>query len=169
MIIQKRLTLGLGILLVATLMLTTPGTATALDSGRVVKANLSGEIIVERQDNSQTIITYEDTLLALQNGNNIVIDVIGAGIVAGTGEEVGFEFASAGQVSRQGTQLHLDTTGLFTIQWADGSQSLVDVISTGFIQQQGQDIVINLVSAGVIVGSGENIVIDVIDAGVLTK
>jgi hypothetical protein len=154
--------------LVLLLAMVLAGPAYAQESnGLRLAADIGGQITVTRQDGSEQTIDYTGRLFAGLRGGNIVIDVIGAGVVQGTGEEVSIVMTNSGVAQRQGNQLLYQGSGVYRFERQDGSNIVIDVISAGVIRARGNSIIIDVIGAGVVRGSGEQIVIDVIGAGVI--
>ncbi len=168
---SKKILLCLSLLLIIAVFLAVPGLAQADWTGRTVTADISGTMVVQRGDGSVLTIDHDGQLLVGYRGQQIVIDVIGAGILRENGEQVNFNLANTGTITgREDDRVYFDASGTLLIDRADGSQIVIDVISAGIVlKQPGRIIGIGIHGDGIVRGSGENIVIDVISAGVITN
>jgi hypothetical protein len=150
--------LKLSLILLTTLLLTSPALAQR-ESGRTIVASTSGAMTVRQADGSTQTIDLEGTLRAGLYRGRIVIDHPSAGLIQETGERVTIDSTQAGTYQREGSDLRISTIGQLALEQADGSRIVIDVISAGVIQQRGRSIVIDIIHAGIVQESGSRVTI----------
>jgi hypothetical protein len=157
------------ILFIAFLLLGHPTVARAEGNGRILKSNLTGEMVVQREDGTNLTVDYSAVMISGIRGQQIVINVIGAGVVRETGEQIVIDVIDAGIVQREGNQAQFNTSGLFIFERENGNRVSIDITSVGVLRVQGQAVELTFSSSGVVRGSSENIVINVIGAGIRSR
>lgn len=161
-----RTTAKLFLLIVASFLLAQPVLAEP-ERGRVLGAELTGVLTIQREDGTTHAVDYEGTLRAGLHREQIVIDIIHAGVIRDTGEAVAITSTTVGVFQRMGNQFHFDTAGLFALERQDGSQIVIDITAAGVIQKSGRNIVIDIIHAGIVQDTGENVRLHLTGAGVL--
>lgn len=170
MLKMRRFTLLPLMLAAVVLFLALPVLVQAQGRGRIIQVDITGTTTVQREDGSVHTIDLNGQMTVGVRGRQIVIDVIHAGVVRETGEQVNVQLTMAGGLQRAGRQVRFNANGLFTLVRADGSRLLADITGDGVItRQRARALGMELAGAGIVRGSGENIVIDVIHAGVISK
>ena len=158
------------ILLATAIFLALPATTEARQANGVVKAALEGTMIFQREDGSVFTIDNIGTMRAGYSGRQIVIDVIHAGVVRETGEQVDVHLTAVGDWQRNGNHVEGDLFGQIIITRAGGNQVEIDITASYVVSRLPESVIGLVINGdGVVQGSGENIVIDVIHAGVITE
>lgn len=150
--------LKVSLILLAALLLASPVLAQR-ESGRTIVASTSGAMTIRQADGSTQTIDLEGTMRAGFYRGRIVIDHPSAGLIQETGERVTINSTQAGTYQREGSDLRISTLGQLTLEKADGSRIVIDVISAGVIQQRGHAIVIDIIHAGIVQDSGSRVTI----------
>ena len=153
---RKKVAISLIVLVVLSLAVTAPALA-QVEGGRVIQADLSGVITVQREDGTTQTIDYEGALRAGFYRKRIVIDIIDAGVIRETGESVTITSREAGTFQREGNRIRFNTAGTFTLERESGRPIVIDIIDAGIITQSGRNIVIDIIHAGVVQETGENV------------
>jgi len=161
-----RTTAKLFLLIVASFLLAQPVLAEP-EKGRVLGAELTGVITMQREDGTTRTVDYEGALRAGLHREQIVIDIIHAGVIRETGEPATITSTTAGVFQRMGNRFHFDTGGELSIELEDGGLTLIDITGEGIIRQEGRNIVIDIIHAGIVQGTGENVRIHLTGSGVL--
>ena len=166
MLKRTRTTVKLLLLIVASFLLAQPVLAQT-ERGRVLGAELTGVLTMQREDGTTRTVDYEGTLRVGLHREQIVIDIIHAGVIRATGEPLAITSTTAGVYQRIGNRFHFDTAGELSIELEDGGLTLIDITGEGIIRQEGRNIVIDIIHAGIVQGTGENVRIHLTGAGVL--
>jgi len=153
---REKVAISLIVLVVLSLAVTMPALA-QVEGGRVMKADLSGVITVQREDGTTQTIDYEGTLRAGFYRKRIVIDIIDAGVIRETGEPVTVTSREVGTFQREGNRIRFNTAGTFSLERESGGRIVIDIIDAGIVTQSGRNIVIDIIHAGVVQGTGENV------------
>lgn len=154
-------------LIITAFILTAPALAMP-EQGQVLKANLAGVITIQQEGGTTHTIDYEGTLRAGLFREQIVIDIIHAGVIRETGESVVINSRRVGVYQREGNRLLFDACGEITLERENGSSVVYDPTGCfGVIQQNGRNIVIDIIDAGIVQDSGENVLIHTTGAGEL--
>lgn len=169
--LKKRKIIAPFMILFATLVfLALPVSTEARQANRVVRAALEGTMTLQREDGSIFIIDNTATMWVGYRGRQIVIDVIHAGVVQETGEQVDIRLTAVGNWQRNGNQIEGDLAGLLTVTRANGNQITIDMTASYVVTRLSDSTIqLTINGNGVVQGSGENIVIDVIGAGVISE
>lgn len=158
------------VFIIATLVLAPSLPARAQTEGRrVIKADLTGIITIQQEDGITYTIDYEGTLRTGLFREQIVIDIIHAGVIRETGESVVITSRRVGVFQREGNRVLFDATGEFTLERENGSRIQICFTGSGLIQQNGRNIVIDIIDAGVVEATGENVHIHTTGVGTRTK
>jgi hypothetical protein len=124
-------------------------------------------ITIQQEDGTTYTIDYEGRLRAGLFREQIVIDIIHAGVIRETGETVDISSRRVGVFRRAGNQVLFDATGELTLERENGSHIQMSFNGSGIIRQNGRNIVIDIIDAGVVDTSGENVLIHTKGAGEL--
>ena len=166
----QKLALSLAILLIAAFFLAMPSLAHAAENGQLFRLNITETITVQREDGSIFTVDSTGNMNIGYRGRQIVIDVISAGVVRETDEQVDINILGIGTWQLDGNQVQFGLSGPLIVRRGNGNNIVIDVISAGVVSRQSDAVFEFAFSGeGAVRGSGENIVIDVIGAGVTTK
>ena len=166
----RKITVPFLILLATALSLVLPSSAHAQEANGIIKVALSDTMTFQREDGSVYTIDNTGTMRAGYSGQQIVIDVIHAGVVRETGEQVDVHLTAVGDWQRIGNHVEGDLFGQIIITRAGGNQVEIDITASYAVSRLPESVIRLVINGdGVVQGSGENIVIDVIGAGVITE
>jgi hypothetical protein len=165
--------------LVAVALIAAHGGSGAAAPSVVTVRKLDGEVVVKRPGGQAITIGYLGKLSVSRHKGEVLVDLIGTGVLTETREQVGLRLRQTGQVVTEqrladaGTSpdelLHVQLRGPLRVKRERGPDTVYDLIDAGSIARESNEMRVELAGSGVVRANTESVVVDLSGVGVISE